>query len=383
MEDDLQKIQNRNDLKSKIETELAEIESNGLTRRMLSPRGIDLSSNNYLCLADDELLKVAMLEAVKRDGVGATASRLLRGQRNCFAEIEKQFARWKRTERSLYFNSGYQANTGVLPAFLGSEDVVFSDELNHASLIDGMRLSKCRKVVFRHLDLEQLAGLLRETECRGQKFLVTESLFSMDGDIAPLRKYADVCAETGTNLIVDEAHAVGVYGERGSGLIEQFGVEKEVFLSINTAGKALGVAGAFVAGDDWAIEYLINKCRSFIFSTAPIPAAADALEVSLEIVEREKFRRENLLYLSRYLRFLLNEKGISVPVDNSHIIPVMIGDSRRALEVAEGLQTAGFDVRAIRPPTVPAGTARLRLSLNTGLDEDILRNFTETLKLLL
>ncbi|MEZ5426473.1 MAG: 8-amino-7-oxononanoate synthase [Pyrinomonadaceae bacterium] len=370
-------------LEKRIKDQLAEIEAKGLTRKMASPQGIDLSSNNYLCLAKDERLKVAMLEAVKRDGVGSTASRLLRGHRNCFAEIEKQFARWKGAERSLYFNSGYQANIGVLPAFLRAGDVVFSDELNHASLIDGMRLAKSRKVIFPHLDAEKLEKLLRETDCEGEKFLVTESLFSMDGDLAPLSEYARICAETGTNLIVDEAHAVGIYGEKGSGLIEQSGIADQVFLSINTAGKALGVGGAFIAGPEWAIDYLINRCRSFIYSTAPVPAVADALEVAIEIVEKEKTLRDNLLYLSRFLRFLLNENGIAVPVDNSQIIPVIIGDSEKTVSLAADLQSAGFDVRAIRPPTVPEGAARLRLSVNTCLDENILRNFVDTLKLLI
>ena len=230
------------------------------------------------------------------------------------------------------------------------------------------------------MDVSEIEKLLRETKCEGQKFLVTESLFSMDGDIAPLDKYAEICRETNTNLIVDEAHAVGIYGEKGSGLIEQFGVGKDVFLSINTAGKALGVSGAFVAGSVWAIEYLINKCRSFIFSTAPVPAVADALEVAIEIVEKEKSRRENLLYLSRKLRYLLNENEIKVPLDNSQIIPILIGDSEKAVKIAENLQIKGFDVRAIRPPTVAEGTSRLRVSLNAGLTEEILKDFINELK---
>ncbi len=242
-------------LTQRIQSKLKEIESTGLTRKLVSPRGIDLSSNDFLCLANDKRIKKALIESVKIGGVGSTASRLLRGERDSFRKVEAKFAEWKRTERSLYFATGYQANIGVLQTFLEPEDVVFSDELNHASLIDGMRLSKCRKMVFRHLDFEQIQRLLNKTECKGQKFLVTESLFSMDGDIAPLDKYAKICRETNTNLIVDEAHAVGIYGARGSGLIEEFGIENDVFLSVNTAGKALGVSGAFVAGSEIAIEY--------------------------------------------------------------------------------------------------------------------------------
>jgi 8-amino-7-oxononanoate synthase len=362
-------------LVERLQLQLNEIASRGLTRKLESPRGIDLSSNDFLCLANDERIKNALIDAVKHGCVGSTASRLLRGERDSFRKVEAKFAEWKKTERSLYFPTGYQANIGVLQTFLEPEDVVFSDELNHASLIDGMRLSKCRKIVFRHLDYDQLSNLFRETKSEGQKFLVTESLFSMDGDIAPLDKYAKICRETNTNLIVDEAHAVGVYGARGSGLIEEFGTENDVFLSVNTAGKALGVSGAFVAGSEIAIEFMINKCRSFMFSTAPIPGVADALIESISIVEFEAERRERLLQLSRFFRDLLNENGIEVPLDNSQIIPIMIGDSDKAVRIANALQWDGFDVRAIRPPTVADGTSRLRISVNTGLSKEIFQDF--------
>jgi 8-amino-7-oxononanoate synthase len=370
----------KENLSDRISRRLSEIEAKGLKRRLVSPKGIDLSSNDYLGLAKDERLKNAMIESIKREGVGSTGSRLLRGERDCFAQVERQFAEWKNTERALYFNSGYQANIGILQAFLEESDVVFSDEFNHASLIDGIRLSKARKIIFRHLDVENLAKLLRETECEGQKFLVTESLFSMDGDIAPLDRYAAICRETNMNLIVDEAHAVGIYGKRGSGLIEEFGIENQVFLSINTAGKALGVSGAFVAGSDLGIEYLIQKARSFIFSTAPVPAIADALKTAIEIAENEPERREKLLHLSKYLREALNENGISVPSDNSQLIPVVIGISEKAVKIAGALQAKGFDVRAIRPPTVPENTSRLRVSLNTNLTGKILEDFVSALK---
>ncbi|HEY0426828.1 MAG TPA: 8-amino-7-oxononanoate synthase [Pyrinomonadaceae bacterium] len=367
-------------LHERILERLSEIEAKNLKRALVSPRGIDLSSNDYLGLAKDARLKNAMIEGVLREGVGSTGSRLLRGERDCFREVERQFAAWKNSERALYFNSGYQANIGVLQTFPENGDVVFSDEFNHASLIDGIRLSKCRKIIFRHLDFENLSELLRKTECEGQKFLVTESLFSMDGDIAPLEKYAEICLETNTNLIVDEAHAVGVYGEKGSGLIEEFGIESDVFLSINTAGKALGVAGAFVAGSDSAIEYLIQKARAFIFSTAPVPAIANALIAAIEIAAHHTERRDNLLRLSKFLREKLNENGIEVSPDNSQIIPIIIGESEKAVRIAGNLQAKNFDVRAIRPPTVPENTSRLRVSLNANLTEKILEDFVAALK---
>ncbi len=367
-------------LRDRIARNLAAIEAAGLARNLASPRGIDLSSNDFLCLARDERIKAVFVEAIGREGVGSTGSRLLRGQRDVFREVEGKFADWKKTERALYFSSGYQANIGVLQTFLEEGDTVYSDELNHASLIDGIRLSKAKRVIFKHRDSHEVYKLLRETDFSGgQQFLVTESLFSMDGTIAPLGEYAAICRETGSNLIVDEAHAVGVFGKNGSGLIEEFGIETSVFLSINTAGKALGVAGAFVAGDDWAIEYLINRARSFIFSTAPPPALACALITSIEIARAEKERREKLLNSAQFFRDLLNENGIKVSRENSQIVPVAIGESRKAVEVAGNLWARGFDVRAVRPPTVPENTARLRVSLNVCLTEEMLRRFAENL----
>jgi 8-amino-7-oxononanoate synthase len=213
----------------------------------------------------------------------------------------------------------------------------------------------------------------------GEKFLVTESLFSMDGDVAPLCDYAALCRETRTALIVDEAHAVGIYGERGSGLIEESGGDEEVFLSINTAGKALGVGGAFVAGPDWAIDYLVQRARPLIFSTAPPPAMAAALDAALEVMANEPERRARLLRRAGLLRDLLIEGGAPMPPGGSQIIPVVIGDNHRAMAVAVALQEAGFDVRAVRPPTVPLGTARLRISVNVNLDEATLRRFAAAL----
>jgi len=367
-------------IETRIKNQLDEIETKGLKRKLASPKGIDFSSNDYLGLAKDERLKDSMVEAVNREGVGSTASRLLRGERDCFREVEQQFADWKSTENSLYFATGYQANIGLMQTFLGENDIVFSDELNHASLIDGIRLANRKKVIFEHCDAKQVEKLLTTISCEGEKFLVTESLFSMDGDIAPLEKYAEICRCTNTNLIVDEAHAVGLYGEKGSGLIEEYGIEKDVFLSVNTAGKALGVSGAFVAGSDLAIEYMINKCRSFIFSTAPVPAIADALKKSIEIIESEKNRRRSLRDLCVYFNELLTENGFDAPADKTQIVPIIIGDSEKAVEIADKMQAKGFDVRAIRPPTVAEGTSRLRVTLNLGLSRDLLDAFVEKLR---
>jgi len=220
-------------------------------------------------------------------------------------------------------------------------------------------------VIFPHGDVTALARLLDGEGA--PKFVVTESLFSMDGDDAPLADYAVLCREHGAALIVDEAHAVGIYGRRGSGLLEMMGAE--ALVSIDTAGKALGVCGAFVSGPAWVIDSLIQRARSFIFSTALPPAVAAALQASLMVIESEPWRRHRLLQRAAYLRSRLRDAGISVPDGVSHIVPVLIGENGRAVRVAESLQRAGFDVRAIRPPSVPPGTARLRLSVHSELQE--------------
>jgi 7-keto-8-aminopelargonate synthetase-like enzyme len=257
--------------------------------------------------------------------------------------------------------------------------VIFSDELNHASLIDGARLSAARRVVFPHNDVHALNRLLEEMPAEGQRFVVTESLFSMDGDTAPLSEYAGLCRSAGALLVVDEAHAVGVHGSHGAGLIEASAGSADVLVSINTAGKALGVAGAFVAGAAWAIEYLIQRARPFIFSTAPPPAVAAALEASLDIVVSEPERRCLVMTRARMMRERLATAGIPVPAGFSQIIPVILGDNERALAVARDLQRQGFDVRAIRPPSVPAGTARLRIAVNATISEPTIDRFTMAL----
>jgi 8-amino-7-oxononanoate synthase len=367
-------------LERRVRNALRELESDGLRRKLRSPLGIDLSSNDYLGLTTHPHLKQKMAEAVMNEGCGSTGSRLLRGNRESFVHVEQRFADFKGAESALYFGSGYAANVGVLSTFIERHDLVFSDELNHASIIDGIRLSRARRTKFAHCNVDRVAHLLREAPSDVQKFLVTESLFSMDGDFAPLAKYSDLCRETGTTLIVDEAHAVGIYGKCGSGYVEHTGTGDGTFLTINTAGKALGVAGAFVSGPLWAIDFLIQRARPFIFSTAPPPPVAAALEASLDVIRDEPERRIQLLAKSALLRRLLREYGMDISLTGSHIIPVILGDNQRATHAAEVLQREGFDVRAMRPPTVPPGTARLRVTVNVGIEESTLRSFASALE---
>jgi 8-amino-7-oxononanoate synthase len=367
-------------LERRIHSRLERLQAEGLQRSLCPPQGVDLCSNDYLQLAADPRLKQRMAEAVLRLGCGSTGSRLLRGERAEFSAIEERFARWAGAESALYFSTGYAANLAVLSTFLEEPDTVLFDRLNHASLIDGIRLGKAKKKIFPHVDLEALRPLLRTPQGDGQTYLVTESLFSMDGDVAPLREYAALCRESGAVLIVDEAHAVGVYGARGTGCIEEAGIGPDVFLAIRSAGKALGVSGAFVTGPAWAIEYLVQRARTFLFSTAPPPAIAEAIDAALDVIAAEPERRARLHAVAAYLRGLLADAGLPVAREGSQIIPVVIGENERAVQVAAALQAEGFDVRAIRPPTVPEGTARLRLSVNTGLDAPTLHRFVACLQ---
>jgi 8-amino-7-oxononanoate synthase len=356
----------------RLAARLARWRDDGLLRTLRPPAGVDLSSNDYLGLSRDPRLAQALAAAAAREGVGSTGSRLLRGEREQFDALERRFARFKAAERSLYFSSGYLANLAVLTTLTEEGDLICSDASNHASLIDGMRLSRARRVIFPHGDLGRLARLLAGEPCQGIRFVVVESLFSMDGDIAPLAAIAGICRAFDAVLVVDEAHAVGVFGDRGTGLLESIDVNGVACVSINAAGKALGVAGAFVAGPAPAIEHLVQRARPFVYSTAPPPAVAAAIEASLSIVEAEPDRRTRVRQRSAYLRRRLSDIGLPVPPGESQILPVLVGDNAKAIAVAARLASDGFDVRAIRPPSVPPGTARLRLSINEGLSEETL-----------
>ncbi len=350
-----------------------------MLRTLCSPTGIDLSSNDYLGMAKHPQLVEHLIGALRQEGCGSTGSRLLRGHRERFSAVERCFSKFKRTARSLFFSSGYLANIAVLTTLPEAGDVVYSDERNHASLIDGLRLSLADCVVFPHNDVNRLEESLSKDRRSGQRFIAVESLFSMNGDFAPLVDYASLCRKYDAQLIVDEAHAVGIYGSGGNGLIDNAGVSTDVLVSINTAGKALGVAGAFVSGEDWAIDYLEQRARPFMFSTAPPPAFTEALMVSLGIITSEPERRKRLFDRVTFVREQLHQINISTPSDESQIIPILVGKNSQAVSLASKMQKDGFDVRAIRPPSVPEGEALLRVSVNSDLSEENLRRFVETL----
>jgi 8-amino-7-oxononanoate synthase len=366
-------------LERRVAARLGQWQAEGLLRTLRSPAGVDLSSNDYLNLSQDARVAAAFRAGVAREGVGSTGSRLLRGERDCFEAVERRFARFKGTERALYFSTGYLANIAVLTALTEPGDVIFSDALNHASLIDGIRLSRARRVLFQHNDVGDLATRMRDEPCDGIRFVVIETLFSMNGDLAPIDELAALCRANHAVLIADEAHAVGIYGGGGSGLLEAAALMDDVVcLSVNAAGKGLGVAGAFVAGPAWAVECLVQRARPFVFSTAPPPALADAIEASLSIVEDEPQHRLRLRDRAAFVRRRLLDEGLPVSPSASQIVPIIVGDNRRAVAIADALQADGFDVRAIRPPTVAEGTARLRVSVNAALSEETLDRFVRS-----
>jgi 8-amino-7-oxononanoate synthase len=365
-------------LSGSLADELAErlraLAGEGLGRSLRLPSGIDFCSNDYLGLARDPELRAALLARLaalpEGEALGAPASRLLRGHTGLHAALERRLAAFKGTEAALLFASGYQANVGLLSALVGPRDRALSDALNHASLIDGLRLSGCRRVIFPHLDQAAVARELERPHPGGRTFLVTESLFSMDGDAAPLDRYAELAARHGAELIVDDAHATGLFGEaRGSGLCEAFGVERQVAAVVSTLGKAVGLAGAFVAGPEVLVEYLVNRCRAFVFTTAPPPLLLHAVDAALDRMAAEPQRRRRALDLAERLRRRLAALGVGRPPGVGPIVPLLVGDNARAVAAAERLAALGFDVRAIRPPTVPPGTARLRVSVHADHTE--------------
>jgi 8-amino-7-oxononanoate synthase len=368
--------------RAEAEAELRELEALGARRRLLAPQGIDLVSNDYLGLASHPHLVESMREALPAAGAGSGGSRLLRGHRLAFEELEARLAALCGAEAALLFGSGYAANVGLLTALLRDDDLVLSDERNHASLIDGIRLSGAAKVVYPHLDLDAVAAALDRPR-PGRCFVVTESLFSMDGDRAPLAELAALVQAKGALLVVDEAHATGLYGDRGSGLVEEHGLRDRVLATVHTGGKALGSAGAWVAGPTVVRELLLNRARTFVFSTAPLPVLCAALHAGLDLLEREPERRAAVHAKARLLREALHEAGADTGRSDSPIVPVIAGENERALALAGGLAAAGFDARAVRPPTVAPGTARLRVTARYPVaDGELLRFAAEAGRLL-
>lgn len=333
---------------------------------------IDLSSNDYLGLSNHPKLIEAAKGAVEKYGVGSSASRLLSGDLEICHKLEERVAKFKGKEAALIFNSGYQANVGILSALYGEEDAIFSDKLNHASIVDGLILSGARFFRFRHNDMAHLKSLLEKERVRFKNALiVTETIFSMDGDRPDLKALVELKEKFDCALMVDEAHATGIFGKNGSGVVEEEGLTDKVDLIMGTFGKALGSFGAYLASSREIIEYMVNRCRSFIYSTALPPAIIASNLAALEIIRDEPHRRNELLKLAGDFRSLLKEKGFDVK-GSSQIIPVIIGENHATVKMAEAIQEKGYWVLPIRPPTVPQGEARLRFSLTFDHKKNVL-----------
>jgi glycine C-acetyltransferase/8-amino-7-oxononanoate synthase len=363
---------------SEIEARLEELERLGLSRRLRllsGPQGptvllegrpvMLLCSNNYLGLADHPRVREAAADAAMRWGVGAGASRLVSGTMTIHRRLEERLAAFAGSQACLLFGSGYLANMGVIGSLAGRGDTVFSDELNHASIVDGCRLSRAEVVVYRHCDLEHLHWCLYHhgrRDGQGRRLIVTDSVFSMDGDIAPLEDIVELAQAADARLVVDEAHAIGSLGPGGRGALADAGLDGEVDATVGTLGKSLGSYGAYVCGSEEMIRYLINTARPLIFSTAPAPPAVAGALAALELLEQRPHRVERLRSNARALRRALCDEGFPVADTEMHIVPLIVGEERAAMSLCQRALEHGVFAQGIRPPTVPAGTSRLRLT---------------------
>ncbi len=368
-------------LQERWRRELAMLARLGRRRTLSLPRGIDFTSNDYLGFGA-EPVPVPLADEVAFRLWSGMASRLLRGHREQYEAAETALANWHGAPAALLMNSGYVANEGLLSTLVRRGDWVASDEFNHASIIDGLRLAKGERFVFRHNDLDHLEEGLRAAAAARKRdtalFIVTESLFSMTGDTAPLGALAELADRYEAALIVDEAHATGCFGPNGSGLVDAAGLRGRVLATVHTGGKALACCGAYICCSDLLRDYLINRCRHLIFTTALPPAAVAAWLYRLPQVSRGEERRQRLHRNAARFRARLAEAGIT-PLGEHYIVPVVIGSDDRTVRVAQRLQSLGFDVRAIRPPTVPPGTARLRISIHADHTDDQLDRLAQAL----
>lgn len=342
-------------------------------RSFARPRGVDFTSNDYLGYGNGRLPVADPGPALSRSGI---ASRLLRGHHEVWERVESELAAWHGSETALMMTSGYVANEGLLSTVCEPGDWVAYDELSHACIAEGLRLAKCRRFGFRHNDLNHLEDALKAEAAKNEpgreRFVVTESVFSMDGDLAPLREISELCVRYGANLIVDEAHSTGCYGDTGSGLVDAVGIRDRVLATVHTGGKALGVPGAYLACGDLLKQYLANRCRHLIFTTALPPECGRWWLQTLDRVKADAAGRESLHAGARLLRAELAAAGVSA-IGSEFVVPIVLGDDGPAVRAAKRVQETGFDVRAIRPPTVAPGTSRVRVSVHTDHSPEVLK----------
>ena len=371
-----------------IEDEIAQLRQNNLWRSLRSvesmPLGrakidgreiILLGSNNYLGLSAHPRVIEAAENALTKFGTGSSGSRLTTGNLNLYMELEGKIANLKQTEAAIVFSSGYLANIGMISALAVEGDLILSDALNHASIIDGCRLSKAKKSIYLHSDLNHLEHLLKDAGEYQRRWIITDGIFSMDGDIAPLPAIYDLACQYGARLIVDDAHGLGVLGRNGSGTVEHFGLSgNQDIIQIGTLSKAVGGLGVYVAASKNLIDLLINQDRSFIFSTGLPPATLAAATTAIDIIRSSVEIRQKLLKNAQKLKNALLQNGFDLLSNDTQIIPLIIGPAKRTLRFSEILFEHGVYAPAIRPPTVPEGTSRLRISvIATHTDNDMQR----------
>ncbi|HQU44569.1 MAG TPA: 8-amino-7-oxononanoate synthase [Pirellulales bacterium] len=381
-----------NDALDWIDAELAALADRDLLRGLRTYAGrqgavlrldgreyVNFGSNDYLSLAADARLARAAAQTLDDEGCGSGASPLVAGHSTALARLEARLAEFEATEAALVFPSGFAANQGTIAALVGPGDAVFSDELNHASIVDGCRLSRAAIHIYPHGDCARLEEQLRIAGSSRRRLIVSDSLFSMDGDLAPLADLADLASRYGAMLMVDEAHATGVFGRHGRGVCEALGVEDRIDVRVGTLSKALGAAGGFVCGRRSLVEWLLNRARPYIFSTALPPAMAAAAMASLDIVESTPSRRRELLGRAAQVRKRLVAQGWNVGGSDSQIVPLVVGAAARALELSARLAEGGVWAPAIRPPSVPENASRLRICFCHGHDDAMIRKLFEAL----
>ena len=357
-------------------TERTTLEQAGLRRHlrtvMSAPTGtinldgrdvVLLGSNNYLGLSTHPQVITAAIEATRTFGTGASGSRLISGNSELYTTLEANLAKTKNTEAALVFSSGYTANTSIIPVLAGEDDLILSDALNHASIIDGCRLSRATKKVYRHCDVEHLASLLSESTAFRRRLIVTDGVFSMDGDIAPLPDIYEVATQYEAMLLVDDAHGFGVLGKDGNGTVAHFGLEGTNIIRMGTLSKAVGALGGYIAGSRVLVELLINKARGFIFTTGLPPATLAAANAALDVIRSSPELRQRLFSHAKYLKTALANLGYTLLPSETQILPVVLGTPQRTTSVANALLADGVFAPAIRPPAVPPDTSRLRLTV--------------------
>lgn len=378
-----------------LQDELIKLKQNGLFRRLRileSPQGshiridnqtlVNLCSNDYLGLCNDSRLKIAAIAAIKKYGSGSGASRLVSGNMILHERLERAIAEFKETERALVFNSGYCANLGMITALSTKDDIIFSDRFNHASILDGAILSRAKLRRYPHKDIAALKNLLKRAGSFRKRLIITDTVFSMDGDLAPLCEIVNLADKYDCFVFVDEAHATGVLGVSGKGALEYFNIKSERLIQMGTLSKALGGFGAYACGSEVLIDYFINKARAFIYTTALPPSVCACAIAAFDIIMSDDSLRNKLKHNLRFFRGGLRTGGFRVSDDPTPIIPLLINDVKKTMDFSRLLFKEGVFAQAIRPPTVPKGTSRLRITVSAAHKQEDLEFALDKIKII-